>query len=130
MAHILLAEDDHAMRQFLSAALERAGHQVSAFGDGLAAYTYFQGVVGDVDLLLTDIVMPGMDGIELSQRALTDQPSLRIMYITGFGTVSRETLPNGAANAQIMAKPLHLSQLVSEVEKLLAPVTPLSPTGE
>lgn len=120
MAHILLAEDDQAMRMFLTTSLERAGHQVVAFADGLAAYLYLQGNDVPVDLLLTDIVMPGMDGIELSERALALRRSLKIMYITGFGTVSRETLPDGARDAQILAKPLHLGQLIAEVEKRLA----------
>lgn len=129
MGHIVIADDDHAMRQFLATALERAGHHVSAFADGLAAHTFLEGAAGDVDLLLTDIVMPGMDGIELSQRALMLNRKLKVMYITGFGTVSRETLPDGAGNAQILAKPLHLSHLVAEVEKLLAPLTaPAQPT--
>ena len=68
MAHILLAEDDESLRKFLAAALVRAGHAVSDFGDGSEAYDCLKGF--QFDLLLTDIVMPGMDGIELAKRAV------------------------------------------------------------
>ena len=67
MAHILLAEDDESLRKFLAAALVKAGHAVTDFGDGSEAYECIKGFT--FDLLLTDIVMPGMDGIELAKRA-------------------------------------------------------------
>ena len=119
MTDIILVDDDEAMRSFLQTALTRAGHRVTSFGDGLSAYNHLAIPEQPADLLLTDIVMPGMDGIELSQRALDLRPGIRIMYITGFGTVSRNTLPDRAQDAQVMAKPLHLSQLVSEVNRQL-----------
>ena len=68
MATILLAEDDESLRKFLAQALIRAGHDVTDFGDGSEAWECLKGVVA-FDLLLTDIVMPGMDGIELAKRA-------------------------------------------------------------
>ena len=71
MAHILLAEDDESLRKFLAAALVKAGHVVTDFGDGGEAWECIQGFT--FDLLLTDIVMPGMDGIELAKRAAETQ---------------------------------------------------------
>ncbi len=62
MANILLAEDDHSMRGFLTRALRRAGHEVESVGDGLEAMTCITGT--PFDLLLADVVMPGLDGIE------------------------------------------------------------------
>ena len=120
MPHILIADDDPAMRSFLSTALTKAGHAVAACDEGRSAFAYLQDVQNPVDLLLTDIVMPGMDGIELSRRALEIRPDLKIMYITGFSMVPRERLPDGAHDAQVLAKPFHLSQLVNEVEKELS----------
>ena len=67
MTKILLAEDDDSMRQFLSMALKRAGHEVQAYEDGETALEALEREVFDL-LLLTDIVMPGLDGIELARR--------------------------------------------------------------
>jgi len=86
MAHILLAEDDESLRKFLAAALVKAGHAVTDFGDGSDAWECIQGFT--FDLLLTDIVMPGMDGIELAKRAAELNTALKIMFITGFAAVA------------------------------------------
>ena len=77
MAHILLAEDDESLRKFLAAALVKAGHVVTDFGDGAEAWDCVQGMT--FDLLLTDIVMPGMDGIELVQKVRERKIHCRIM---------------------------------------------------
>ena len=86
MAHILLAEDDESLRKFLAQALVKAGHAVTDFGDGGDAYECLKGF--RFDLLLTDIVMPGMDGIELAKRAAEMNAALKIMFITGFAAVA------------------------------------------
>src|SRR5688572_25514442 len=87
MAHILIADDDKTMCQFLGHALERAGHRVTLTHDGLEALQALAGPEA-YDLLLADIVMPGMDGIELSQCAMEKRPDLKIMFITGFTAVA------------------------------------------
>src|SRR4051794_31368429 len=85
MANILLAEDDDAMRQFLSTALTRDGHRVSSHRDGQQALAALD---RPYDLLIADIVMPGLDGIELARRARASDPRLRVMFITGFAAVA------------------------------------------
>ena len=74
------------------------------------------------DLLLTDIVMPEMDGIELAQQAATIAPDIRVMFITGFAAV---TLKAGrkAPDAKVLSKPFHLKDLVAEVERMFSPRT-------
>ncbi|MEM6781939.1 MAG: response regulator, partial [Pseudomonadota bacterium] len=84
MAHILLAEDDASMRQFLTAALERVGHKVTPCEDGLHALKEAEDNSDDIDLLLADIVMPGIDGIELSQRIADLNSDIKVVFITGF----------------------------------------------
>ena len=74
MAKILLAEDDDDMRNFLVKALQKAGHEVTSFGEGLSAFEEIKQT--SFDLLLTDIVMPEMDGFELARRASEFDPSL------------------------------------------------------
>ena len=114
---ILLAEDDDNMRVFLARALERAGHDVSAVGDGDAALALAN--EGPFDLLLADVVMPGIDGIELARRASALIPDLRIMFITGFAAVALNQPGFARRQPRVLAKPFHLRQLVLEVDKVL-----------
>jgi two-component system cell cycle response regulator CpdR len=118
MARILLAEDDDSMRNFLALNLARAGHEVEAHGDGDAAWEALQS--GHYDLLLTDIVMPGVDGIELSRRAADLNPKMRIMFITGFAAVALANTAPAPREAKVLSKPFHLKDLVAEVERLTA----------
>jgi two-component system cell cycle response regulator CpdR len=118
MAHILLAEDDSSMRHFIQKALEKAGHSVDAEADGLAALLTLQNKA-NYDLLLTDIVMPGIDGIELSQKAMKLCPSLKVMFITGFAAVAMDSKDKKPQGTKILSKPFHLNDLVQQVESLL-----------
>jgi len=118
MAHILLAEDDESLRRFLAAALVKAGHTVTDFGDGDEAYNCLQGF--RFDLLLTDIVMPGMDGIELAKRAAEMDSGLKIMFITGFAAVALSAGDRAPAGAKVLSKPIHLREIVAEVERMMA----------
>jgi len=70
-------------------------------------------------LLLTDIVMPRMDGIELARRASDLDPDLKIMFITGFAAVTLSTSSEAPNDARVLSKPFHLKDLVDEVERLL-----------
>ena len=118
MIRILLAEDDQIMREYLTRALQKSGYAVTAVDRGTAAIPLLQ--TERFDLLLTDIVMPEMDGIELAQRAGEMVPDLRVMFITGFAAV---TLKAGQAmpNARVLSKPFHLRDLVMEVDRLFEP---------
>ena len=72
------------------------------------------------ELLLTDIVMPEMDGIELARRATELDPDIKVMFITGFAAVALNPDNNAPKDAKILSKPFHLRDLVSEVQRLLA----------
>ena len=115
MIRILLAEDDGVMRAYLTRALERSGYAVTAVDRGTAAIPLLE--TERFDLLLTDIVMPEMDGIELAQKAGELVPDLRVMFITGFAAVTLKagkTMPQ----ARVLSKPFHLRDLVLEVDRL------------
>lgn len=114
---ILLAEDDNDMRRFLVRALEQAGFQVASFDNGLSAYNRLR--EEPFELLLTDIVMPEMDGIELARRATELDPDIKVMFITGFAAVALNPNSEAPKDAKILSKPFHLKDLVHEVEKLL-----------
>lgn len=115
MIRILLAEDDQVMREYLTRALERSGYSVTAVDRGTAALPLLQ--TEHFDLLLTDIVMPEMDGIELAQKAGEVRPEMKIMFITGFAAV---TLKAGkqVPQARVLSKPFHLRDLVLEVDRM------------
>ncbi|MBI1251523.1 MAG: response regulator [Alphaproteobacteria bacterium] len=118
MAHILLAEDDESLRQFLTTNLGRAGHTVTSHGDGDSAWDALQDQ--SFDLLLTDIVMPGLDGIELARRAAERDPAMKIMFITGFAAVALSQASQAPKDAKVLSKPFHLKDLVAEVERMMA----------
>ena len=118
MAKIILAEDDGDMRRFLARALQNAGYEVISFDNGLSAYQRLR--EEPFELLLTDIVMPEMDGIELARRASELDPDIKIMFITGFAAVALNPDSKAPKNAKVLSKPVHLRELVSEVQKMLA----------
>jgi two-component system cell cycle response regulator CpdR len=117
MARILLAEDDDQLRVFLTRGLERAGHEVDSVGDGTAALALTHAT--NFDLLLADVVMPGLDGIALAREVVQKQPGIRIMFITGFAAVALQEDLFPSNRPRVMAKPFHLRHLIAEVEALL-----------
>ncbi len=74
----------------------------------------------DFDLLLADIVMPGVDGVELANRAAARSPAIKNMLITGFAAVAVEAKDALDPGIKLLSKPFHLRTLVDEVDKLLA----------
>lgn len=119
MAHILLAEDDKSMLNFLVIALERAGHTVTTRTDGMEAWKALE-TDSSYDLLLTDIVMPGIDGLELAQKATVKYPNLKIMFITGFAAMAMDHHEEEEKQTpNILSKPFHLNDLVERVQDVL-----------
>jgi len=115
MIRILLAEDDDAMRTYLKRAHEQAGYGVDAVDRGTKALPLLE--AADYDLLLSDIVMPEMDGIELAQRCADLAPRTRVMFITGFAAVALKA-SREAPRAKMLSKPFHLKDLVLEIERM------------
>jgi two-component system cell cycle response regulator CpdR len=117
MARILLAEDDDQLRIFLERGLQRAGHAVDSVGDGASAFAL--ALKNNFDLLLADVVMPGLDGIELARQVAHCQPGIRIMFITGFAAVLMREEGLSPNRPRVLAKPFHLRHLIEEIEALL-----------
>ena len=103
------------MREYLHRALQRVGYEVESVGCGTEAMPLLE--KQQYDLLLTDIVMPVMVGIELAQKASAIDPAIRVMFITGFAAVA---LQGGrtAPEAKLLSKPFHLKDLVAEVDRI------------
>ena len=114
------------MRAFLGRSLTRVGHEVRSVCDGFEALPFL--VDGDFDLLITDIVMPGMDGLELARRSSLEMPSMRVIFITGFAAVfitgfaavSLNSHTSQNSDARVLSKPFHLRTLVDEIGRVLA----------
>ncbi len=120
MANILLAEDDTSMASFIVLALERAGHNVTPTNNGLDALNEVNNSSNKFDLLLTDIVIPGIDGIELAKKTAEKLPDIRIMFITGFAAMAvKHDNDADISKEKLLPKPFHLNELVEQVENLL-----------
>ncbi len=137
MGHILIAEDNPAMLRLLTMALQRGGHKVQAVSDGLKAVAALRRQ--HFDLLLTDIVMPKLDGVEVARHARANQPGLRVTFITGFGegALRARNIPidvtfitgfgekalrerNIAIDGmRVLSKPFKLRELVEHVDDML-----------
>jgi two-component system cell cycle response regulator CpdR len=119
MANILIVDDDPAMLGFLEQALDKAGHGIMKAENGLEALRLLE-ENENVDLLLCDVVMPGMDGIELSKRAHQMLPHIRVMFMTGFSAVALGPKNPEKTGNEVMSKPFHLKDLLGRVEEILA----------
>ncbi len=117
MAKILLAEDDQAVSAFVIRALSHGGHEVTAAPDGLIALSRLAGE--RFDLLLTDIVMPGLDGIALALKASKDFPDMPILLMTGFAAERQRAHNLEALIHRVIAKPFTLNEICAAVDEAL-----------
>src|SRR5215467_12119127 len=118
MARILVAEDDKAVSTFVARALAHHGHEVTTVPDGSAALGALAG--DSFELLLTDIVMPGLDGIALALKASKDHPPMRILLMTGFAAERQRAHNLEALIHKVITKPFSLDEIVAAVAAALA----------
>jgi two-component system cell cycle response regulator CpdR len=119
VARILLAEDEEALRAFISRALAQDGHEVIATADGGEALDVLTREQGRFDLLLTDIRMPGMDGIALALAAARDHPELMILLMTGYADQRERAHGLDALIHDVIAKPFSLGDIRKAVAEAL-----------
>ena len=119
MANILIVDDDPAMLSFIDKALEQSGHTITTANNGLDALKILE-KDENFDLLLCDIVMPGIDGIELSKRAHKQLPHIKVMFMTGFSAVSLGDKNPESTGSTVMSKPFHLNDLLDRIMEILA----------
>jgi CheY-like chemotaxis protein len=119
MARILLADDDAATRDLVQRALVLDGHQVIVTQDGLEALEKLQSDSDSLDLLISDVQMPGLDGITLVERSRDTAPKLKVILMSGFaGELSRADHLKDQI-AQVVTKPFTLEQVRSVVRAVL-----------
>jgi CheY-like chemotaxis protein len=120
MAHILLAEDEALVAFLIEDVLRDAGHEVIVAANGREALALAGGA--RVDLLVTDLRMPEMDGFGLISALRSDRPGLPVVVMTGFpGGEGGRSLDGLAPDILVFMKPVDLDRLVSTVGSLLAP---------
>jgi len=117
MARILIADDKKGMREVLAQAFESAGHSVKVVADGDAAIRALDG--GDWDLIVTDLRMPGSDGIAVLRAARSAASSTSVIVMTAFGSVDAAVEAMRLGAADFVAKPFSLSEMELKVERLL-----------
>jgi|GEM_PF-1101242 len=116
---VLLVEDDEAIRSVTSAILRSLGYQIHAVGGGREALDYVESENPQIDLLLTDIVMPAMGGRELAERLLTKRPDLRVLFMSGY--VDDPVILHAVQEASIpfLEKPFTRDGLAKKVREAL-----------
>jgi two-component system cell cycle response regulator CpdR len=117
MARVLLAEDDDAVSAFVMRALKLRGHEVTAVPDGLAALEALN--AAEFDLLLTDIVMPGMDGIALALKVSRDRPKMKILMMSGYAHERQRAHNLEALIHKVLPKPFTLREICDSVAEAL-----------
>jgi signal transduction histidine kinase/ActR/RegA family two-component response regulator len=119
-ARLLVVEDQPEVRELAVSALRRAGHEVSEASDGDEAFARFGARATDFTLLLTDVVMPGLNGRELAERMRAHNAELLVLYMSGYTdqVLDQENLVG--PRAEFLAKPFTPGALVRQVDRLLA----------
>ena len=120
MAGILLAEDDAAERGLLARGLAADGHAVVEAENGMVALQHFTSDPASIAVLITDLDMPELDGVELARRALSAKPSLKVLLIRGFVSGMDRAADLTAQGARSLVKPVAIEKVRSEVKSLLA----------
>jgi two-component system cell cycle response regulator CpdR len=119
MAHILLADDDQATRDLVKRALESDGHTVDLTQDGTEALETLTSGAGGFDVLVSDVHMPGLDGIELARRAAAAHPDLKLLLMSGFAEELERAHGLKSPNLGVIMKPFTLDQVRAAVRALL-----------
>ncbi|WP_026379967.1 response regulator [Afifella pfennigii] len=114
---ILLTEDDDSVRAFVSRALELDGHAVETACDGLEAMDRLTERDGDFDLLVSDVKMPVMDGIDLAHSAARKWPGLPILLMTGFADQRERAEDLQKVIRDVLTKPFTLQEIRSAVSE-------------
>ena len=114
---VLVVEDEASVRRLTLRTLEAAGFRVLEAEDGGQGLRLAQGA--ELDLVVTDIVMPGMSGIELAERLAVSHPGVPVLFVSGYADEAAESRGVGAAGRELLGKPFRPRQLVERACRLV-----------
>jgi DNA-binding response OmpR family regulator len=120
MAKLLIVEDDESVRMFVSRALARAGHQIDVAADGAQGLESIDAARGCYDLVVSDIRMPEMDGIEMAKAAAGLFPTMKIMLMTGYAEQRERAEELNGIILDVVQKPFTLAEIRSRVDAALS----------
>jgi two-component system cell cycle sensor histidine kinase/response regulator CckA len=117
---VLFVEDEVALRDLMHRVLAKGGYTVLAAGDGLEALAIVEGHPGRIDIVVTDVIMPRMSGPELTTRLRARDPSIRLLYVSGYTADQlRSQTADLGADATLLAKPFTSDGLLRKVREVL-----------
>lgn len=119
MANILLADDDAAVRDLVRRALSSEGHNVHVTQDGAEALDYLKSNAAGVDVLVTDVDMPQLDGVTLAREAIALKPNIAIVLMSGFSDQLDRASDLDSRRLASIPKPFTLEQIRSLVRVVL-----------
>jgi|SRR6185312_12608301 DNA-binding NtrC family response regulator len=120
MAKLLIVEDDASVRTLSARAFERAGHSVDMAEDGAQGLALIVEAQGGYDIVVSDIRMPEMDGIEMAKEAALKFPGLKIVLMTGYADQRERAEELNGIILDVVQKPFTLAEIRSRVEQALA----------
>ena len=119
MARVLLVDDDDGVRSFVKRALEIDGHEVDEASDGAEALDLLRGDHGDTGLILSDIMMPVMDGIALALNVARERPEVPVLLMTGYANQRERADGRDEIVHDVVLKPFTLAEIRARVSEVV-----------
>ena len=116
---MLLVDDEPTVRKVLRRVLERSGHRVLMAANADVALALAQEHPGPIDLLVTDVVMPATDGLELARILCERQPNMRVLFVSGYPDASAVG-DSGPPSAEFLHKPFSPAALADKIKSVLS----------
>ncbi|HXB21744.1 MAG TPA: response regulator [Candidatus Solibacter sp.] len=116
---ILLVEDEDSLRIVICDFLSQLGYTLLSAGSGEEALNLGQSYSGNIDLLLTDVFMPGISGPELAEKLLGARPGIKVMYVSGYADTDCTLEPQGVQGNVLLQKPFTIKTLTVKLREVL-----------
>jgi CheY-like chemotaxis protein len=116
---VMVVEDDQAVRRFIAATLRQCGYRVMETGNPLRSLEILEGYDGPLDLLLTDVIMPDLNGVELASRASDLRPDIAVIYVSGYTHHAAMRNRKIDPDANFLSKPFTPAELSAAVRDVL-----------